>query len=35
MLPYKFPLTSGNVTRFFVVFNLVLFLALGAMVHNS
>lgn len=35
MLPYKFPLTSGNVTRFFVVFNLVLFLAMGAMVHNS
>ncbi|MEG3131298.1 phosphotransferase RcsD [Pantoea cypripedii] len=34
-MPYKFPLTSGNVTRFFVVFNLVLFLALGAMVHNS
>lgn len=32
---YKFPLTSGNVTRFFVVFNLVLLLALGFMVHNS
>ena len=35
MLPFKFPLTSGNVTRFFVVFNLVLLLALGFMVHNS
>lgn len=35
MLPYKFPLTSGNVTRFFVIFNLVLFLATGAMIHNS
>ncbi|MCZ4060663.1 phosphotransferase RcsD [Pantoea sp. LMR881] len=32
---YKFPLTSGNVTRFFVVFNLVLLLALGFVVHNS
>ena len=32
---YKFPLTSGNVTRFVVVFNLVLLLALGAVVHNS
>ena len=29
------PLTSGNVTRFFVVFNLVPFLGIGAMVHNS
>lgn len=35
MLPFKFPLTSGNVTRFFVIFNLVLLLALGFMVHNS
>ncbi len=32
---YKFPVTSGNVTRFFVIFNLVLLLALGFMVHNS
>ncbi|MCW0310645.1 Phosphotransferase RcsD [Pantoea ananatis] len=32
---YKFPLTSGNVTRFFIVFNLVLLLALGFMVQNS
>lgn len=32
---YKFPLTSGNVTRFFVMFNLVLLLALGFVVHNS
>ena len=35
MLPYKFSMTSGNVTRFFVVFNLVLLLALGFMVQNS
>lgn len=35
MLPFKFPVTSGNVTRFFVIFNLVLLLALGFMVHNS
>ena len=35
MLPYKFPLTSSNVTRFFIVFNLVLLLALGFMVHNA
>ncbi|MDU6432624.1 MAG: phosphotransferase RcsD, partial [Pantoea sp.] len=34
-MPFKFPLTSGNVTRFFVIFNLVLLLALGFMVHNS
>ncbi len=32
---YKFPLTSGNATRFVVIFNLVLFIAMGAMVHNS
>lgn len=32
---YKFPLTSGNVTRFFLVFNLVLLLALGFVIHNS
>ncbi len=32
---YKFPLTSSNVTRFFIVFNLVLLLALGCMVQNS
>jgi len=35
MLPFKFPVTSGNVTRFFIIFNLVLLLALGFMVHNS
>ncbi|WP_168409035.1 phosphotransferase RcsD [Erwinia amylovora] len=35
MLPYKFPLTSGNVTRFFVVFILVLILATGFMIHNA
>lgn len=35
MVPYKFPLTSGNVTRFFVIFNLVLLLTIGFMVHNS
>lgn len=35
MLPYKFPLTSGNVTRFFVMFILVLLLATGFMVHNA
>ena len=35
MLPYKFPLTSSNVTRFFVIFNLVLLLALGFMVYNT
>ncbi|MFH8135118.1 phosphotransferase RcsD [Pantoea osteomyelitidis] len=34
-MPYKFPLTSSNVTRFFIVFNLVLLLALGFMVHNA
>ncbi|WP_293648258.1 phosphotransferase RcsD [uncultured Pantoea sp.] len=34
-MPFKFPVTSGNVTRFFVIFNLVLLLALGFMVHNS
>lgn len=35
MLPYKFPLTSSNVTRFFVVFNLVILLASGFIVHNT
>lgn len=35
MLPYKFPLTSGNVTRFFVLFILVLLLASGFMIHNA
>jgi len=35
MLPYKFPLTSGNVTRFFVMFILVLLLASGFMIHNA
>ncbi|WP_042958771.1 phosphotransferase RcsD [Erwinia tasmaniensis] len=35
MLPYKFPLTSGNVTRFFVVFILVLLMATGFMIHNA
>lgn len=35
MVPYKFPLTSGNVTRFFVMFILVLLLALGFMIHNA
>ncbi|MCU5773118.1 phosphotransferase RcsD [Erwiniaceae bacterium BAC15a-03b] len=34
-MPYKFPLTSGNVTRFFVMFILVLLLALGFMIHNA
>ncbi|WP_130835418.1 phosphotransferase RcsD [[Erwinia] mediterraneensis] len=34
-MPYKFPLTSSNVTRFFVIFNLVLLLALGFMVYNT
>ncbi|MEI2263743.1 phosphotransferase RcsD [Erwinia sp. CGal63] len=35
MRPYKFPLTSGNVTRFFVMFILVLLLASGFMIHNA
>lgn len=35
MMPYKFPLTSGNVTRFFVMFILVLLLASGFMIHNA
>ncbi|WP_034916051.1 phosphotransferase RcsD [Erwinia sp. 9145] len=35
MLPYKFPLTSGNVTRFFVIFILVLLLASGLMVRSA
>lgn len=35
MLPYKFPLTSGNVTRFFVMFILVLLLSSGFMIHNT
>lgn len=35
MVPYKFPLTSGNITRFFVIFNLLLLLTIGFMVHNS
>lgn len=35
MLPYKFPLTSGNVTRFFVMFIVVLLLASGFMIHNA
>ncbi len=35
MLPYKFPLTSGNVTRFFVMFILALLLASGFMIHHS
>lgn len=35
MLPYKFPLTSGNVTRFFAIFILVLLLASGFMIHNA
>ncbi|HBV40569.1 MAG TPA: phosphotransferase RcsD, partial [Erwinia sp.] len=34
-MPYKFPLTSGNVTRFFVMFILVLLLASGFMIHNA
>ncbi len=35
MVPYKFPLTSSNVTRFFVIFILVLLMALGFMIHNA
>ncbi|MFK8258128.1 phosphotransferase RcsD [Erwinia sp. AnSW2-5] len=35
MLPYKFPLTSGNVSRFFALFILVLVLATGFMIHNA
>lgn len=35
MVPYKFPLTSGNVTRFFVIFIVVLLLALGFIIHNA
>ncbi|MBV4365519.1 phosphotransferase RcsD [Erwinia sp. BNK-24-b] len=35
MMPYKFPLTSGNVTRFFAIFILVLLLASGFMIHNA
>ncbi|MFU9136454.1 phosphotransferase RcsD [Erwinia tasmaniensis] len=35
MLPYKFPLTSGNVTRFFVVFIMVLLLGIGFMIHSA
>ncbi|WP_173636241.1 phosphotransferase RcsD [Paramixta manurensis] len=34
-MPYKFPLTSGNVTRFFVIFILVLLVAQGVMIHNA
>jgi len=32
---YKFPLSSSNVTRFFVIFIMLLLLALGFMVHNA
>ena len=32
---YKFPLSSSNVTRFFVMFIMLLLLALGFMVHNA
>ncbi|PKH24384.1 phosphotransferase RcsD [Enterobacterales bacterium CwR94] len=32
---YKLPLTSGNVTRFLVMFMLVLFIALGFTVHTA
>ena len=32
---YKFPLSSSNVTRFFVMFILLLLLGLGFMVHNA
>ena len=35
MMPHKFPLTSGNVTRFFVLFILLLLLASGFMIQNS
>lgn len=35
MVPYKFPLTSGNVTRFFVMFIVVLVLALGFTINNA
>lgn len=35
MLSYKFPLTSGNVTRFFIIFNLLLLLAAGFMLHSA
>ncbi|QHM71755.1 phosphotransferase RcsD [Mixta intestinalis] len=32
---YKLPLSSSNVTRFFMLFILLLLLALGFMIHNS
>ena len=32
---YKFPLSSSNVTRFFVLFIMLLLLAMGFMVHNA
>ncbi|PIJ50076.1 phosphotransferase RcsD [Erwinia sp. OLTSP20] len=35
MLPYKLSFTSGNVTRFFVLFIVVLLLALGFMVNSA
>ncbi|KAB8312249.1 phosphotransferase RcsD [Erwinia endophytica] len=35
MLPYKLPLTSGNATRFFVMFILVLLLSSGFMIQNT
>ncbi|MCX8956557.1 phosphotransferase RcsD [Erwinia psidii] len=35
MLPYKFPLKSGNVTHFFVMFILLILISSGFMIHNS
>mgnify|MGYP004711643629 CR=1 FL=1 len=35
MTTYKFPLTSANVTRFFVLFILLLLLASGFMIQNA
>ncbi|KQN55137.1 phosphotransferase RcsD [Erwinia sp. Leaf53] len=35
MLPNKFPVTAGNVSRFFMLFTLVLLLASGFMIANA
>lgn len=35
MLPYKFPLKSGKVTHFFVMFILVVLISTGFMIHNA
>ena len=35
MTTYKFPLTSANVTRFFVLFILLLLLASGCIIQNA